>query len=196
MFEHVLPCREISIVRDLTAQILGLDQPFAPFMLAALAQPLVLNCGRDMEEQLDDQRAMIALLRFEFVNLVIGAGPVLGLATAERPVVNHLAIPAAVMQRRVAGGRKRGPEARQPMPVLIGAITARDAMRGEMAWVPGGCQPLQGALLAAAFPAFEQDDGALAVNGLGELEHRKPILQRGKRRSEIASERFPPFKLR
>ena len=51
-------------------------------------------------------------------------------------------------------------------------------------------------LLARAMPAFEQDDGALAMDDLRPLEHAQPLLQREQLGRPFPGERNPPFKLR
>ena len=194
--EHVLPGGEIAFARGQAAQILGLDQPFAPRILAALAQPLVLDGGGDVEEELDDQRAMIALLGLELVDLVVGAGPVLGLAAAERAIVDDLAVPAAIEKRvQPAGGSVAQYRASQWRSASSPALP-RTLWVAKCDGSHAAASRLQGGLLAGAFPAFEQDDGTLAMDDLRQLERRQPILQRAQRRSIVPREGISPFKFR
>jgi len=55
-------------------------------------------------------------------------------------------------------------------------------------------EPLQYGFLAGAHPAFEQDDGALAVDNLRKLQTCQAVLQCGKLRIRVPDEGIPSFK--
>ena len=74
-FEHVLRRREIIVAPGAIAEILGGHLPALPGMVEPGLQPLVLRLLGDVEEQLDDRGAVVALLGLELVDLVIGAAP-------------------------------------------------------------------------------------------------------------------------
>ena len=74
-------------------------------MLEPGLQPLVLRLLRDVEEELDDGRAVVALLGFELVDFVIAAPP-LGLSReAFDPLDEDAALPAPVEDADFAEAR-------------------------------------------------------------------------------------------
>ncbi len=77
-----------------------------------------------MEEQLRDHRPMVALLGFELVDLVEGPGPALVVQIAHHSLLDNQPIPAAVENRRVAGGRNPAPEGRQPVSLIVRLVAA------------------------------------------------------------------------
>ena len=84
------------------------------------------------------------------------------------------------------------------MAVVVGLVGAADAI-DVATWHGIPATPtsrLSAAFLPAPDPAFEQDDRALAVDDLRDLQARKPLLQRRQRSAIVAGERVPPFKFR
>ncbi len=74
-------------------------------MLEPGLQSPVLLFACHMDEQLDDGRARIALLRLEFVDLVIAAAPFRLARKFLDPFDQHAAIPAPVEDRDIAVAR-------------------------------------------------------------------------------------------
>ena len=82
------------------------------------------------------------------------------------------------------------------MTLIIEFVEPSDADDLHMRRVQCTDQALQYRFLVRPGPAFEQDDGPLAVHDLRKLGARKPLLQRGNRCIGITIERLPPFKFR
>jgi hypothetical protein len=80
------------------------------------------------------------------------------------------------------------------MALVVGFIGPTDRMNPVMAGIPGPCQAPERRSLAGRDPAFEQDDGPLAMDDLGSLQARQSVLQRSNRCIRVTVERFPPFK--
>ena len=163
-----------QLARRLSTTIAGWGEPAPPRIGVAFRDPARLHLGGDVEEQLYDQRAMIALLRFEFVDLVAAAKPGLVGKAAGEPLVRDVSIPAAVEQRTGTCAGQAAPVSGEPVAILVGG---GQAVSGEGAWIPGAGKAADRAALAARIPTLEQDDCAAAVRDLGELEVRQPIGQ-------------------
>ena len=73
------------------------------------------------------------------------------------------------------------------------AAIRRDAMDGIEAGIEGGAEKPQRSLLARPFRAFEDDEGAAAMDGLRRLQACEPLLQRIQCCRVVTSERRPPL---
>ena len=116
-------------------------------------QPLVLRLLGDVEEELDDGRAVVALLRLELVDLVIGAAP-FGLGgEALDPLDQDAAVPAAVEDRDLAGAGQPLPEAPEdngaPSPPSVGAAIGQT-------WKARGSHSAVSRWIAPPLPAASQ----------------------------------------
>ena len=149
-----------------------------------------------MEEELRNQRAMVALLRLVLDDLVAGEKPTLVVQLADNALLYDPAIPAAIEDGRVARGGEPAPERREPVAVVVSFVGTAYATHPDVTGVPGTDEPTQRGLLARADPAFEQDDRPLAMNDLGGLKVREPVLQCRKHGIAIAFERGALFKFR
>ena len=150
--------------------------------MLARCQPGLLRFGADLEIELHDQGAVIALLGFELVDLIVYAGHRILRGTAEHAVVEHAAVPAAIEDRGLARARQLAPETGQPMAFARLAPVVSGRVNREVTWVECGCDLLQRRFLARAVGPFEQDDGALAERDLRKLQLAELLAQRGKRR--------------
>ncbi len=79
---------------------------------------------------------MVALLRFELIDLVTRARPALVVGLPIRTILDQAAIPATIEDRAVPGGRQCVPEGRQPMTFVVPSLAPGDAAGREMSRIP------------------------------------------------------------
>jgi len=80
-------------------------------------RPLLL-LGADMDEDLDDVRAVVGELALELLDLAVGALPGLAAAQALDALDQHAAVPGAVEDRPIARRRQPVPEP----PEIVAAL--------------------------------------------------------------------------
>jgi len=141
-----------------------------------------------VEEQFYDRRPVVALPRFEFVDFVVGPAPFGFGGEPFHPLDQHAAVPAAVEHRDLARGGEPAPEAPEIMMRAFGLRRRGDRVDRERARVPLRRQPLDRTALARRVPAFEDDDGAAAMDDVRDLNAGKAILDGGERVGTIAVE--------
>ena len=137
---------------------------------------------------------MVLLLRFEFVDFVACAGPALVIQLPGDALLDDPPVPAAIEYCGFTRGWDAAPEGRQPMAVIVGFVGAADADHAKLGGIERADQLFERGPLARTGPAFEQDDRPLAMDDLGSLQARQPVLQRRNDCIGIAIERFLPFK--
>ena len=134
-----------------------------------------LDLASTWKNSLTIRRAVIALLRFELVDLVVGARPLL--VVDRRPsaaVVEHAAVPAAGRKARVAGAR----QARQKRASQWRSVVCRRSVRRRngprCAWVERRGELRQrGSALPAPSSPSKDDDRPLAMDDLPGLSARE-----------------------
>src|SRR5689334_12890487 len=127
-------------------------------MVEALAEAVVLLRLGDVEEELDDQGAARRQLRFELVDLVIGAAP-FGLGgEALDPLDKDAAVPAAVEDRDLARRGQALPEAPEIMMRLLLGAGRGDRPDAEAARVAFRDHALDRPALPRRVPALAGDD--------------------------------------
>src|SRR5205085_4150213 len=125
-----------------------------PRALPAASHPLFLHVGADIEVELDQQGAVVALLRLELIDLVEHAWDRFLGGPAEHSVVEHAPVPAAEEDRRVAGARQLAPEAGEPVAFAGFASVERGGMDADMAWVECRSKLAQRHLLGRALQSL------------------------------------------
>src|SRR5947209_13133996 len=106
-----------------------------PWVASAIAQPFLLNVGADVEVELDDERAIVALLRLEFVDFVERTRDPRLVGSPQDAVVEDPPVPTAKEDCRVAGARQLPPETRQPMTFGGFATVVANAMHRHLAGI-------------------------------------------------------------
>jgi hypothetical protein len=130
-----------------------------------------------VEEELHDQGAAGRKLRFELVDLVIGALP-LGLgAEALDPLDKDAAVPAAVEDRDLAGAGQSFPEAPEIVMGLFLRAWCGDRPDLEAARIDLGGDALDRPALPRRVPALAKDDRAAAVNMICDREMGEPFCR-------------------
>ena len=162
----------------------------APRIGIASGEAFSLNFGADAEEQLDEQRAMVALLGFELVDLVAAPCPGLVGQAPECAIVGGLAVPAAVEKHGAASDGQCRPISRHPVTIALLGV-AREG--GTVAWVPRRGELAQGSAATGAVEPVEQDHRAAAMDDLRQLKLCQPIANAV---SAVVRRRIASFKYR
>src|SRR3954451_18046083 len=150
-----------------------------PRITRPVAQPLLLNVGADVEVELDDECAIVTLLRFEFIDLVERARNRCLVGSPQDAIVEHSSVPAAEEDRSVPGARQLPPEAREPMAFGSFAAIVAHAMHRQVAGVESGDELPQNVLFASPFRTFEKDNRSPTMGDLRQLQLRQLIAERG-----------------
>ena len=110
-------------------------------VLVRIVQPIdhppLLLLGADMDQDLDDVHAVIDKQALELVDLAIGALPRGLVAQALDTLDQDAAVPGAVEDRPVAGGRQPVPEAPEMVPSPVHRTSGRQSARHASIWARG-----------------------------------------------------------
>src|SRR5689334_6295453 len=131
---------------------------------------LFLNVRADIKVELDDQRAIVSLLRLELVDFIECARCRLVVDPAKNPVIEYAAIPTPEENSGVARLRKTAPEASEPMAVGRVAAIVADFVDRKPARIERRGKLSQRGLLPGSLRSFEQDDRPAAVRNLRHLK--------------------------
>jgi hypothetical protein len=139
------------------APVLVGELPGLQRISAAALEALELLGVGDVQEELDDDHAVVGEHALELVDLAVGALPLLLGREALHTLDEHAPVPRAVEHGHSAPARKRRDEAVQVVVALLVGRRRGELLDAHVAGIERRDQALDGAALAAGVPALEED---------------------------------------
>ena len=175
--DHLIDRCLIRIPFITVAPVLVRDLPLFFRCILSLIKTLKLRIFVNLHPEFDDHSTPVVKFFFKFVDLIVGAHPVIFTAKSLQTLHHHSSVPGAVKNSDMSCFRQSRPETPQVMSCFLMRFRACDRMNFVTARIKCSCNPLDVAAFSRCIPTLISDDDRYFFPVKTVVQFSKPILQ-------------------
>ena len=177
LLDHLIDRCLIRIPFVTVAPVLVCDLPLFFRCILSLIKTLKLRIFVNLHPEFDDHSAPVVKFFFKFVDLIVGAHPVIFTAKSLQTLHHHSSVPGAVKYSDMSCFRQSRPETPQVVSCFLMRFRACDRMNFVTARVERSCDPLDIAAFSCCIPALIGNDDRHFFPVKTIVQLTEPVLQ-------------------